>query len=56
MIAFFVAAVIASMYGGPAGLFERISITIGLVWIGLLSARLFTIARVQAEDLPHTTR
>jgi hypothetical protein len=56
MLAFFVAFVIAGMYGGPAGLFERVSITTGLVWIGLLSVRLLNIARVQAEGLPPTTR
>ena len=40
MVAFFSAFAIASMLSGPAGLFERISIGIGLAWIALFALRL----------------
>ncbi len=40
MVASFVAFVIAGVLDGPAGLIERITISIGLAWIVLLAIRL----------------
>ena len=40
MVAFFVAFAIASAQDGPAGLFERISISIGIVWMAFFAVRL----------------
>jgi hypothetical membrane protein len=40
MVAFFGVFAIASMHSGPAGLFERISIGIGMAWIALFALRL----------------
>lgn len=40
MVAFFVAFAIASAQDGPAGLFERISLSIGMAWMAFFAARL----------------
>ncbi len=40
MIAFFIAFAIASMQGGPAGLFERLSLSFGLAWLAFYALRL----------------
>jgi hypothetical membrane protein len=43
MLAFFVAFAIAGKYHGPAGLFERISIMLGMFWIVLFATRLMNM-------------
>jgi hypothetical protein len=40
MVAFFVAFAIASVQDGPAGLFERISLSIGMAWMVFFAIRL----------------
>lgn len=45
MYASFVGFIVASIQHGPAGLFERIAITIGMLWLALLAARLLSDAR-----------
>jgi hypothetical protein len=41
MLASFIGFGVASNTGGPAGLFERIAISIGLAWIAILAAGLW---------------
>ncbi len=45
MYASFAGFIVASMDRGPAGLFERIAISIGMLWLMLLAARLLLDAR-----------
>lgn len=45
MVASFVAFGIAGALNGPAGLFERITLSIGLAWIALLAIRLLLMKR-----------
>ena len=40
MVAFFAAFAVASACGGPAGLFQRISISVGMIWVSLFAGRL----------------
>ena len=40
MLAFFVAFAIASMHGGLAGLWERISLGVGMVWMALVALQI----------------
>jgi hypothetical membrane protein len=43
MIAFFVAFAIASTHAGPGGLFERVSIAIGMIWMALFALKLLRL-------------
>jgi Protein of unknown function (DUF998) len=45
MVAFFVAFVIASMHEGLAGLWERISLGFGMVWMALVALRILSEMR-----------
>ncbi|HLI89853.1 MAG TPA: DUF998 domain-containing protein [Ktedonobacteraceae bacterium] len=51
MIAFFVAFAIASTRAGPGGLFERISIAIGMIWMALFALRLLRQMRPMASPV-----
>ncbi len=42
VIGFFVAFAVASMHGGLAGLFERISLSFGILWIAFFALRLLS--------------
>jgi hypothetical protein len=55
MIAFFVAFAVASMNNGPAGLFERISLSFGMLWMTLFAIRLLLLMRSPAPS-PATSR
>lgn len=50
MLAFFVAFAIASMHGGLAGLWERISLGVGMVWMALVALRL--LSQVRSSTIP----
>jgi hypothetical protein len=45
MLAFFVAFAIASMHEGLAGLWERISLGFGMVWMALVALRILSQMR-----------
>lgn len=45
MVAFFVAFAFAGVHGGPAGLLERISLSIGMAWLVLFALRLLSQMR-----------
>jgi hypothetical membrane protein len=56
MLAFFVAyaGVAASVQGGPAGLLERISISIGMAWMALFALRLLRQMRLSVSSARST--
>jgi hypothetical protein len=45
MVAFFVVFAIATLNGGLGGLWERIAIGLGLIWIALFALRLLSLTR-----------
>ena len=50
MLAFFVAFVIASMHEGLAGLWERISLGFGMIWMALVALRILSQRRFASTD------
>ncbi len=50
MLAFFVAFAIAGIHGGPAGLWERISLGFGTVWMALVALRILSQMRSSIAD------
>lgn len=55
MVASFIVFAIANARGGPAGLFERISISIGFAWIVLLAIRLLSRTWLRTARSPLTS-
>jgi hypothetical protein len=48
MVAFFAAFAIASMREGPAGVYERVSLSLGMLWMVLFATRLLLMMRTPA--------
>lgn len=54
VVACFVAFNVLSLHTGPAGLLERLSIGIGMLWIMLLAIRLLRLTRERVESVSHS--